>query len=143
MSKTMTERLNIETARTRAFDLMADVSEIQQWNGSVTRAEKTSSGPIGTGTQFVTVNRGQELKSTITRYERPDRLAFDVEGKAMDLTGTFTFEESDGMTTLIMEFDPPPKGVMSVLFPVLRPLIKRDLAKQHANFKALCETEAE
>ena len=125
-----------------AFDLMADVSQITDWNGSVSRAEMTSDGPIGKGSRFITVNRGQELESTITTYDRPERLEFDVRGKMMDVAGTFEFSESDRGTTLVMTFDPRPKGLMSVLFPLLSPLIRRDLKKQHAKYGDLCEARA-
>jgi hypothetical protein len=38
-------------------------------------------------------------------------------------------------------FDPTPKGIMRVLLPLLRPMIRRDMAKQHQNLKALCESQ--
>ena len=107
---TITEELHINCPRSAAFDLMADVRKITRWNGGASRAEMTSEEPIGQGSQFITVNRGQELESTITTFDRPERLEFDVTGK-----------------------------LMSVLFPVLSPLIRRDLRKQHAKFKELCE----
>ena len=48
--------------------------------------------------------------------------------------------EADGGTKLTMEFEPRPKGLLSILFPLMRPMMKREMAKQHANFKTLCET---
>ena len=48
-----------------------------------------------------------------------------------------------GGTTLIGAFDVRPKGLMSVLFPLLRPMVRRELSKQPANFKKLCETHAQ
>ena len=38
-------------------------------------------------------------------------------------------------------FDATPKGFMKVLLPLLIPMIKRDVAKQHANFKEFCEAQ--
>lgn len=31
---------------------------------------------------------------------------------------------------------------MSVLFPLLRPMLRRDMAKQHQHFKELCEAQS-
>ena len=51
--------------------------------------------------------------------------------------------ETDGGTTLIGTFDIRPKGVMSVLFPLLKPMVRRELSRQHERFKQLCESEAQ
>lgn len=58
----------------------------------------------------------------------------------MDVLGTFSFKSVGSGTELVIEFDPTPKGVMKVLFPVLKPVIRRDLAKQHKKFGAFCES---
>lgn len=103
----------------------------------------TTDEPIGQGSQFVTVNKIQQQEVAITKFDRPERLDFEVTGKRMDIPTTFTFWETDRRTTLIGEFDVHPKGLMSVLVPLLRPMIRRDLAKHHASFKKLCETQAQ
>ena len=61
----------------------------------------------------------------------------------MDLGITFTFTKTPDGTTIIGEFAPRPKGVMRLLFPLLRPMIRRDMATQHARFVALFESEAQ
>jgi hypothetical protein len=105
------------------------------------RAELVTEEPIGPGTRFVTVNRDQEMQSTITRFDRPDRLELHVTGKAMDVDSTLTFRPSDSGTKLAMEFEPHPKGVMKILFPLLKPIIKRDLRTQHRKFAEFCEMQ--
>ena len=142
MTATIKEELHIECSPTTAFNLMADVREITRWNGGASRADLLTEEPVGLGSQFVTINRGQRLESTITKFDRPERLEFAVTGKMMDVDGTFAFVDTDGATTLFLEFAPRPKGVMTVLFPLLKPLIRRDLVKQHAKFKDFCETQA-
>lgn len=71
----------------------------------------------------------------------PVHLEFDATSKRMNLAIAFTFTETDSGTLVHGEFDPQPKGIMAVLFPVLRPMIRRGMAKQHQNFKALCEAQ--
>ena len=137
----ITETMHIECPPEAAFDLMADVRRLTDWNEGATRAEMTSAGPIREGSRFVAVNRGQEMESTITRFDRPERLDFSVTGKVMDVTAAFRFAEAGSATTLAIEFQPHPKGVMKILFPVLRPVIRRDLRNQHLKFKDNCESE--
>lgn len=139
----ITEELYIDCPRTTAFDLMADVRKVTEWNDDVSRAELTSGEPIGQGSQFIAVNRIQQQEITITTFDRPQRLDFDVSGKRMDVPTSFTFEESDGGTMLGMAFDARPKGLLKVLFPLLSPMMRRQLAKQHNNFKKLCESQAQ
>jgi hypothetical protein len=135
------EELRINCPAPLAFDTMADVRLITKWNDSVSRAEMTSDEPIGVGSQFITVNRGQQLQSTITTYERPELLKFNVTGKLMDVAGTFSFVGTDAGTTLAITFNANPKGFMSLLFPLLGPMIRRDLRNQHVKFKKFCEAQ--
>ncbi len=140
---TITEHMHIDCPPATAFDLMADVRRLPDWNAGASRAEMRSDGPIGQGSRFIAVNRGQELESTITTFARPERLDFSVTGKAMDVAAAFRFTETSTGTGLVIEFDPKPKGIMKVLFPVLIPLIRRDLAKQHLKFKKFCESQSQ
>jgi hypothetical protein len=133
------EELHIECPPTTAFDLMADVRNLPSWNEGASRAELLTEEPIGPGTRFVTVDRGQEMTSEVTTYERPGCIDFDVTSRFMDVGSTFTFTPADGGTRLAIEFEPRPKGVMRVLFPLLSPVIRRDLRTQHRKFKTFCE----
>jgi hypothetical protein len=45
---------------------------------------------------------------------------------------------ADG-TELESDFDFRPQGALMVLFPLLGPVIRRDVPKQYASLKALCE----
>ena len=119
---------------------MADVRRLTEWHEGASRAEMTSEGPVGQGSQFIAINRGQEMESTITTFDRPERLDFSVAGQALDVAAAFHFTAAGAGTKLVIEFDPQPKGIMKFLFPVLRPMIRRDLIKQHLKFKAFCET---
>ena len=139
---TIREELHIDCPPELAFDLMADVRHLKAWNEGASRADLITGEPIERGSRFTTVNRGQELESTITVFDRPGRIDFDVTSKRLDVDSTFTFTERDGGTALSIMFEPRPKGVLSVLFPLLKPLIRRDLIKQHLKFKDFCEARA-
>jgi hypothetical protein len=122
----------------KAFDLMADLRNDTQWNSRVSRAELLSPEPIGLESQFAMVNGGTPYDVRITSYDRPSRLVFEASGKP-DVTIAYTFTPSGDETELESDFDFRPRGALKVLFPLLAPVIRRDVPKQHASFKALCE----
>lgn len=142
---TITEDLRIDCLPATAFDLMADVRNETRWNEGVSKAELTTDEPIGRGSTFVSEHGGPlgQIESTITVFDRPERLDFSATSKRMDLAISFTFTDADSGTHVHGTFEPKPRGIMAVLFPILRPMIRRDMAKQHEHFKALCEAEAQ
>jgi hypothetical protein len=125
-----------------AFDTMADVRNETEWNSQVSRAELRSEEPIGAGSRFLTVNRGKEYDATIATYDRARRLVFDVAGAPMDITATFDFAPDGDGTRLAGRFDMRPKGAFKVVFPLMAPLVRKDLAAQSERFRALCERRA-
>ena len=121
------------------FDRMADARNETSWNSQVSRSELLSGEPIGSGSRFVTVNRGKEYAATIATYERPSALAFDVSGGGMDITATFRLRPSATGTLLTAEWDMRPKGARRLVFAAMRPVIQRDVDRRSASFKAFCE----
>ena len=133
------------TAKTRiarppedVFDTLADLRNDTKWNSRVSRAELRSPEPIGPGSRFAVVNGGTHYDVTITSYDRPSRLVFEASGKP-DLTIACTLTPTGEGTELESDFDFRPKGVLKVVFPLLAPVIRRDVPRQYASFKALCE----
>jgi uncharacterized protein YndB with AHSA1/START domain len=120
------------------FDMVADLRNDTQWNSRVSSAELRSPEPIGLGSRFAIVNGGTPYDVTITDYDRPSRLVFEANGKP-ELTIACTFTPTDEGTELEGDFDFRPSGALKVLFPLLGPVIRRDVPKQYASLKALCE----
>jgi uncharacterized protein YndB with AHSA1/START domain len=120
------------------FDMLADLRNDTRWNSRVSRAELRSPEPIGPGSRFAIVNGGTPYDVTITSYERPSRLGFEASGKP-DLTIAYALTRRGDETDLESDFDFRPRGVLKVLFPLLAPIIRRDVPKQFASLKALCE----
>ena len=135
------EELRIRAASTTVFDLLADARNEVRWNEGVSRAELVTDEPIRQGSQFVVADKRGQHDVEITMFDRPERLEFALAGKQMDVAISYRFEESDGTTRAVGTFDARPKGFMKALLPLLLPLIKRDIAKQHVNFKTLCEAQ--
>ena len=120
------------------FDTLADLRNDLRWNSRVSRAELQSAEPVGLGSQFAIVNGGTAYDVTITSYDRPSRLVLEASGKP-DLTIACTLTPDGDGTQLESDFDFRPKGALKVLFPLLAPVIRRDVPKQYASLKALCE----
>lgn len=120
------------------FDTLADLRNDTRWNSRVSSAELRSAEPIGLGSRFAIVNGGTAYDVTITGYDRPSRLELEASGNP-GLTIACTLTPTGDGTELESAFDFRPKGALKVLFPLLAPVIRRDVPKQYASFKALCE----
>ncbi len=138
---TITEDLHIECPPEIAFDVMADARNETKWNADVSRAEMTTDGPVGLGSRFITVHGAPlgDIESTSTTFARPERLDFSSTSTRMDLAISLTFTAEGSGTRMQGTYVPKPRGVMAVLFPLLRPMIRRSMAKQHQSLKALCD----
>lgn len=134
----------VEVARPRdqVFDLMADARNEARWNSAVSRSELLTGEPIGLGTEYTTTNRGQEYLAVVTTYERPDRVAFSVVGKVLEIAATMQFTDSADGTTLDATFDLQPKSYMKVLMPLAAGMMRKEFPKQLASFKRFCESYA-
>ena len=134
----VTTRTGIACPPEQVFDTLADLRNDTKWNSRVSSAELLSGEPIGPGSHFAIVNGGTPYDVTITTYDRPSRLSIEASGKP-DLTIAYTFTPAGEGTDLESTFDFRPSGVLKMLFPLLAPVIRRDVPKQHASLKALCE----
>jgi hypothetical protein len=136
--------VDVEVARPRdqVFDLMADARNEPSWNSQVSRTELISDEPIGNGTEFTTTNRGQEYVAIITSYDRPNRLAYSVVGKTMEIVASMELADSAGGTRLKGQFDLQPKGFMKLMMPLMSGAVRKDFPKQFASFKTFCEAHS-
>jgi hypothetical protein len=134
--------VTIEAPIGRVFDLMADTRNEQQWTSRVSTSELVSGEPISKDTEFATVNRGQTYRATLTEFDRPQHLGYDVAGKAMTIQGSLDFAEAGESTVMTGTFDFTPHGPMKVMLALMSGAVRRDFPKQMASFKAFCEADA-
>jgi uncharacterized protein YndB with AHSA1/START domain len=135
--------MRIECPPTEAFDLMADPRNELRWNSGVSEAELMTGEPIGEGSRFWIADKRGRHEVEITAYQRPERLSFFVEDRNMDVQIDFAFGSEGAITTMTGTFHATGKRVMGIILPLLIPLIRRQLAKEHGNFVALCEAKAQ
>ena len=134
----VTTTIRFACAPEQVFDTLADLRNETQWNSRVSSAELRSAEPIQLGSQFEIVNGGTPYEVTITTYERPSRLVLEASGNP-DLTIAYTFAPVGDGTQLDSDYDFRPSGALKLLFAVLAPVIRRDVPKQQASLKGLCE----
>ena len=134
----VTTRTGIACPPEQVFDKLADLRNETQWNRRVSSAELRSGEPIGPGSRFAIVNGGTPYDVTFSTYDRPSRLVLEASGKP-DLTIAYTFTPTGEGTDLESNFDFRPRGALKLLFPLLAPVIRRDVPRQYASLKALCE----
>lgn len=115
--------VTIDAPVEEVFDMVADERNEPLYNPRIGRAEKVSDGPVGTGARFVAEPKGMgargEMTLEVVEYDRPHRLHNVVRSSYMQVDGTLTFEEVDGMTRLTWDWDMGLVGPMRVLSPVL------------------------
>jgi hypothetical protein len=133
-----TATTRIACAPERVFDTLADLRNETEWNARVSSAELRSDEPIGLGSRFGIVNGGTSYDVTITTYDRPSRLVVEASGNP-DLTITYALRPTSEGTELESELDFRPRGSLTLLFPLLAPVIRRDVPKQYGSLKTLCE----
>jgi len=132
---------NIKCPAATAFDPMADARNELRWNSGVSKVELTSGEPIGKGTRFRVADKRGQHDAAITAYERPGILSFAVNDPKMDVLINIEFSERDNITTMTSRFNAKGKGMMKFLLPLLVPLIRRDISKEHKKFVKLCEAK--
>jgi hypothetical protein len=111
-----------------------------RWNSGVSKVELKTGEPVGEGTRFTVVDKRGQHEAKITTHNRPGKLSFVVRDAKMAVDIDYVLTEADGVTTMTGRFNAKGKGLMRFLLPLLVPLIRRDLAKEHAHFVRLCET---
>ncbi len=139
MASFIKDVMQIECQAEIAFDLMADPRNELEWNSGVSEAELMSEGPIGKGSRFRIKDTRGEHEVEITTYHRPNRLGFLVKDKSMNVDIDFDIEHDGKATTMVGKFNADGSGWMRFMLPVLIPLIRRQIAKEHKNFIAMCE----
>ena len=111
------------------FDFAADQRNEPRYNSRMVRAEKVTGGPVGKGTVFRSAvraaGRATEMRSELTGYRRPARLASRTTMAQADIAGTLTFTLVPGGTRMRWAWVVRPKGAIRLLTPVISRIGRR------------------
>ena len=106
-------------------------------------AELQGEGPVGEGSKFVTVYRGMAKDVTLSEFARPTRVIVAAASKNVDIDTAYVFSEADGGTRLVVTTDVKPKGLTSVFSPLLRMMVRREMAKKYVTVKQAIESQTD
>jgi uncharacterized protein YndB with AHSA1/START domain len=136
----------IERPVDEVFDFVANEENEPQYNPQMRLAQKITDGAIGVGTSYRAemTGRGRAVSMTIefTEYDRPRRLAEQVQMKSMDLTGGLSFDPVDGGTRMRWSWDLEPHGVLRFMRPIVASMGRRQERRIWTNLKQLLETRS-
>lgn len=123
------------------FDQIADARNEAKWNSTLSDYTLTSGEPIGQGSQFTYKNRGNEFHSTLTEYNKPSSLTFEVTGVPMDITAHVVLTAQSADTTVVdAVYELRPKGFMKIMMLVFAPFLSKAFVKEFENFKRFSES---
>jgi hypothetical protein len=125
-----TTSMELDQRTEQVFDFLVDFTNEPAWNPECLEVEKTSSGPIGTGSTYRGRMRGVgEVSMELTAYERPVRFA-TVE-RSWAATGSFEFRLTPhgDQTHVEVRMGLQPRGLMRLLQPVMRRMADGFLAR--------------
>ena len=127
------------------FGVVSNHEKYSKWDPSVIEVQKTSAGPIGSGTTWRSVSRRlgrrRETESEIVEYA-PNRTVTRQHTQGMPVKARFTCESIAGGTRVIMTIESELSGPFKLVAPVLGPVAERSLAASLANLKQLMEARA-
>ena len=105
------------------FDFVADERNEPQYNSRMVRADKVTDGPVGKGTVFRSAARSMgrtaDMRSELTGYDRPARLASTTTMSQADINGTLTFRPVPAGTRMRWSWEVRPKGAFRLLAPLI------------------------
>lgn len=138
---------NVYLARSAevVFAFIADVRNGPRWHTDVLRAQLINGRAIGEGSTFeietkpfMGVSRGTV---SVSQYDPPRRIVFEVEMGKMRPTTTFTVDPEDGGCRVTRRIAMEPPGVMRLMAPFMARLARKRNAGFLAILKQVLESE--
>jgi uncharacterized protein YndB with AHSA1/START domain len=121
------------------FDYVADQTNEPRYNPAMVRAEKQTTGPIGTGTRFASTvrsaGRTAEMIIETTGYDRPRLLSSTTRMQQMDIDYTLTFEPVAEGTRMRWSGAVRPKGALRLFAPLVTWVGRRQERRIWSNLK--------
>jgi hypothetical protein len=134
-------QITVDQPAGTVFDQIADTRNEVKWNTQMSEVKLVGEEPIRKGSVFKEMNRGNEFTVTLSEYNRPNSLSFQVHGKPMDINANVTIKvDSATRTTVIAEYNIAPKGFIKILMFLMMPILQKQFLKEFENFKRFSES---
>ncbi|MGH9222448.1 MAG: SRPBCC family protein [Acidimicrobiales bacterium] len=140
------DEVEIRQPRSRVYAFISDHEHLPAWMAGVSRASRTSPGPVGVGTRYRVVGRmlGRRVESTyeLTAYEPDTMFSGRLTSPLFEVEETYRFD-GDGSTTKVqLTAEAHPGEKLRLLGPVLALAMPRQVKADHRRLKTLLEARA-
>ena len=125
------------------FRVISDVRLNPRWSPSSVAGEPLTPEPVGVGTRAlettVVMGRRVTVTSEITAFEADRHLSYRTSGGPFPFSGSFRTELHDTGTELVATFQATVPRGLSMLDPIFRALIRRQLSASINNLGRVME----
>jgi uncharacterized membrane protein len=137
----------IERPIEEAFAVLANLENDVKWHSAFVEVRNTSGGSLGVGARFLVFEglRGRRTPATeyeVTEYE-PNRVAaWKTVSGPLQLRFWRTFERVDGGTRFAVRYEGAPRGFLTLAWPLITRVAKRQQGGDMRKVKKLMEARA-
>jgi uncharacterized membrane protein len=137
----------IERPIEEAFAVLANLENDVKWHSAFVEVRNTSGGSLGVGARFLVFEglRGRRTPATeyeVTEYE-PNRVAaWKTVSGPLQLRFWRTFERVDGGTRFAVRYEGAPRGFLTLAWPLITRVAKRQQGGDMRKLKELMEARA-
>ena len=125
--------VTIDRTPREVFAFLADGTNNPAWRTGIVEIRRTSAD-LGVGTcyrQVMTGPGGRKIDGdyTVTDYDPPRRLAFQVTAGPARPSGVFELEEHAAGTQVRFTLDLRPKGIMRLMTPMIAAQVRKEVSQ--------------
>ena len=135
--------IEIKSTPENVFYWLEDPERAMKWQTTVTKYEIIKETPQKVGTTFTEYieesGHGTEMRGILTGFVPNKMLAFHLEGDYNTIDVNLTLKEKEGITQITQHADVHFRGMLKVLSIFLKKKIIKQMQKEFAVLKELCE----
>ena len=127
------------------FSFVAEMENEAQWHTDIVEAERLTEGDVGSGTSYKVTYRPQPMSPgegvvEIVGFEKDRRITSQSDMGNMKATLTHLFGDSAGGTEVTRRIQVETSGMMTVMSPIMRFMVRRRNVGFIDNLKQTLET---
>jgi uncharacterized protein YndB with AHSA1/START domain len=140
----VTVATNVERPVDEVFAFVAEMENEPRWHTDIVEAERLTEGEVGKGTSYRVRFRSQPMSPPegtvqIVEFESDHRIVSRSDMGDMKPELTHVFEDADGGTKVTRRIEIETSGLMRLLSPVMKVMVRRRNVQFLDNLKRLLE----
>jgi uncharacterized membrane protein len=141
--RSVTEVFHVSRPVDGVFNYISNMEHTPEWANGVTSSVKQQEGPIGAGTDFLVTSKIGPKKAAVvyhlTNFELGRAFSANGDFGFVRFEETFHFSPEEDGTRIHAVLLIRPKGIMSLLAPLLAPLMERQFRSDYRRLKQRLE----